>query len=110
MAAWATPMHWATIRQRSVSKFLIRLRKPSPGFPMRISSVRTTPSKYISQKAATFWPILCRGAVLRPGASLGTIHMDMDLFSRAGSSSLAMTSTLGKTSPWVTHVFWPLRR
>ena len=41
--------------------------------------------------------------------SLGTIHIDMERFSRAGSSSLAMTRTFGKNSPWVTHVFCPDR-
>ena len=105
MAACAVPMHCATIRQRSVSKFFIRLKKPLPASPMRMSSVSTTSSKYISQNAATLLPILCSGAVDTPFVSFGTTHIDMLRFSRAGSSSLAMTSTFGNTSPCVTQVF-----
>ena len=110
MAAWARPSTWAQMRQRSTSKFFMRFLKPSPFLPTRMSSVSTTSSKYMSQNGMICWPILWSGAVVRPGVSSGTSHIDISRLSRDGSSSLAMRSTSGKFSPLVTQVFWPLSR
>ena len=95
MAACAKPMLCAAMSERSISKFFMRFMKPAPSAPTRMSSVRTTSSKYISQNGMMVWPILCSGAVETPGVSFGKSHIDMLGLPRSGSSSFATASTYG---------------
>ena len=92
MHAWASPSDWATTRQRSISKFFMSSRKPSPSLPRRMSSVSTTSSKNTSTNGMICWPIFSSGAVDRPGVSVGMSHSDMLSLAWAGCSSLDTTS------------------